>query len=199
MKVLGIYGSPREGGNTDLLLDSVLDGAASAGAMSSRIYVREMNISGCIECGGCDQTGVCVVRDDMQDAYDELIEARVIFLASPVFFYSMTGQVKLFIDRCQALWSRRRIEKTADKRRSRDGGAGYLIMAAAAAGDNLFAGSEVTARYFFATLDKSYGGGLFVTAEEKGDILKKPEELKRAFEFGRDATLRELRPQGGLT
>jgi len=69
MKVLGIYGSPRKGGNTDQLLDKVLEGARSAGAEVKRVYTRELNLCGCIECGGCDKTGECVVQDDMQKVY----------------------------------------------------------------------------------------------------------------------------------
>ena len=67
MKALGIYGSPRKKGNTDQLLDSALEGANASGAEILRVYVRDLNISGCLECGGCDETGVCVVKDDMED------------------------------------------------------------------------------------------------------------------------------------
>ena len=65
-KVLGIYGSPRKRGNTDQLLDKALEGARSAGAETHGIHVRDLKMSGCIECGGCDKTGKCVVKDDMQ-------------------------------------------------------------------------------------------------------------------------------------
>jgi len=60
MKVLGIYGSPRKGGNTDQLLDKVLEGAQSSGAEVKKVYTRDLNLCGCIECGGCDKTGECV-------------------------------------------------------------------------------------------------------------------------------------------
>jgi hypothetical protein len=65
VKVLGIYGSPRKGGNTDLLLDRILEGAQAAGAEVESIYARKLKISGCIECGSCDDTGECAVHDDM--------------------------------------------------------------------------------------------------------------------------------------
>jgi len=119
IKVLGIYGSPRKGGNTDILLDQALAGAAEAGADIKRIYARKLKISGCLECGGCDETGECVVQDEMTEVYPLLVEAEVIFLASPIFFYGVTAQVKLLIDRVQALWNRRRLEKPADKLKSR--------------------------------------------------------------------------------
>ena len=98
MNVLGIYGSPRKKGNTDQLLDRALEGAQSAGAQISKIYARDLNISGCIECGGCDKTGKCVVEDDMQSVYPLLEQADVVFLASPIFFYGVTAQAKLLIE-----------------------------------------------------------------------------------------------------
>ncbi|MFH1491579.1 MAG: flavodoxin family protein, partial [Pseudomonadota bacterium] len=69
MKVLGIYGSPRKKGNTDQLLDRALEGAEAEGAEVTRVYARDLKMSGCIECGGCDKTGQCVVKDDMQTVY----------------------------------------------------------------------------------------------------------------------------------
>ncbi|MBN1497669.1 MAG: flavodoxin family protein [Spirochaetes bacterium] len=197
MNVLGIYGSPRKGGNTDLLLDRVLDGAASAGGELSRIYVRDMVFSGCVECGGCDETGVCIVRDDMQEAYLKLVESRVIFLASPVFFLGPSSQTKAFIDRAQALWRRRMITKTASERKRRAGGAGYLVMAAATLGPEQFRGSELTVKYFFDALDMSYNGAAFFKAEQKGSILESPEELDRAYEFGKSAVAALTAEEGG--
>ena len=67
MKVLGIYGSPRKGGNSDQLLDKALEGARAAGAETKAVYARDLKMSGCLECGGCDETGECIIRDDMND------------------------------------------------------------------------------------------------------------------------------------
>ena len=106
MKVLGIYGSPRKGGNTDVLLDEALRGAGITGAEVSPVRCCDLKISGCAECGGCDQTGVCVIDDDMQEVYPKLLEANVVILASPIFFYGISSQAKALIDRCQAMWCR---------------------------------------------------------------------------------------------
>jgi multimeric flavodoxin WrbA len=191
MKVLGIYGSPRKSGNSDILLDRALEGAGSAGGEVLRIYVRDMDFSGCTECGGCDKTGECTVVDDMQNAYGLLLESRIVILASPVFFLGLSAQVKAFIDRSQALWRRRMIMKTKAERKRHDGGRGYLIMVGASGGPEQFTGSEYTAKYFFDTLDKSYGGGAFFRAEEKGSILDDQHALKRAYDLGKDAVMAE--------
>ena len=86
MKVLGIYGSPRKNGNSDLLLQEALKGAQSLGAETQTIRSFDLKISGCHECGACDKTGVCVIKDDMDEIYPKLVESEVIILASPMFF-----------------------------------------------------------------------------------------------------------------
>jgi multimeric flavodoxin WrbA len=188
VKVLGIYGSPRKGGNTDLLLDRILEGAQAAGAEVESIYARKLKISGCIECGSCDDTGECAVHDDMDTVYPLLQEADVIFLASPNFFYNVTAQVKLLIDRSQAMWSKKLLEKTPEQRRKYDGGKGYLICVGATKGKNLFVGVELTAKYFFDALDMSYEGGLLLDRiEAKGEIKKHPDALEQGLNLGKSA------------
>jgi multimeric flavodoxin WrbA len=196
MKVLGIYGSPREAGNSDLLLDQVLEGAKSAGAEITRIYVRDLKISGCQECGGCDKTGECVNSDGMDSVYPLLWDTPIIFLSSPIFFYGFPAQAKMLVDRSQALWSKRMLEKTPEGRKSYDHGRGYLIAVGATKGKNLFEGVELTAKYFFDALDKHYEGGLFFRAVEgRGDISQNPTALQEAHELGKKAVLDYPLPQ----
>ncbi|MBA4393741.1 MAG: flavodoxin family protein [Desulfobacca sp.] len=185
MKVLGIFGSPREDGNSDLLLDKVLEGAGSAGAEIEKVYVRDLNISGCQECGGCDKTGECVISDEMDTIYPLLWDAEIVVLSSPIFFYGITSQAKALIDRSQALWSKRMLEKSPEQRKQYDHGRGYFIAVGATKGKNLFEGVHLTAKYFFDALDKNYEEGLFFRAVEgKGNIAEHPTALKEAFDFG---------------
>ncbi len=186
MKVLGIYGSPRKGGNSDLLLDRALEGAGETGAEIRRVYVRELNLGGCRESGGCDKTGRCVVQDDMQTVYPLLLESDAVILSSPIFFYNVPAQLKALIDRGQAMWSKRMIEKTKEESGQYHGGKGYLIAVGATKGERLFDCAELTARYFFDALDMSYVGGLFFRRLEKGDdALKRPEILDEAHAWGK--------------
>jgi len=188
IKVLGIYGSPRKGGNSDQLLDKALEGARDAGAETKAVYARDLKMCGCLECGGCDKTGKCVVEDDMQSVYPLLEEADIIFLASPIFFYGLTAQAKALIDRSQALWSKRMLKKTPEERKSYDSGRGYLIAVGATRGKNLFEGSQLTALYFFDALDMNYDGGIFFRSLEKKTAVKKtPETLQEAYNMGRKA------------
>jgi multimeric flavodoxin WrbA len=185
MNVLGIYGSPRKGGNTDRLLDKALEGARAAGAEVHTVYVRDLKMSGCIECGGCDKTGKCVVEDDMQSVYPLLEKADVIFLASPIFFYSLTAQAKALIDRAQAMWAKQQIERTPEEKKMHTRGRGYLITVGATRGKNLFEGAQMVARYFFDALNMSYEGGIFFRRLEKKTAVKEnPEALQEAFNLG---------------
>jgi multimeric flavodoxin WrbA len=185
MKVLGIYGSPRKGGNTDQLLDKALEGARSAGAEIKTVYVRDLKMCGCIECGGCDKTGKCVVEDDMQTVYPLLEEADVIFLASPIFFYSVTAQVKALIDRTQANWSKQQLKQSQEEKEMFKRGRGYLITVGATRGKNLFEGVQLVARYFFDALSMSYDGGIFFRSLEKRTAVRdNPDTLQEAFNLG---------------
>jgi multimeric flavodoxin WrbA len=185
MKVLGIYGSPRNGGNSDLLLDQALEGARQAGAETNAVYVRKLKLSGCLECGGCDKAGACVVEDDMTQIYPLLEAAQAIILSVPIFFYNVPAQAKALIDRTQACWAKRLLTK-GRQRGTFDGGRGYLIAVGATKGQNLFQGVELTAKYFYDAMDMSYEGGLMYRGiEAKGSISDHPEALKEALGLGR--------------
>ena len=121
----------------------------------------------------------------MQDVYPLLESADAILLATPIFFYGMAAQVKAVVDRCQAMWAGRMLNKTAAERKSYDSGKGYLIAVGATVGKNLFYGVDMVARYFYDALDMSYEEGLFVRkVDTKKAILEHPEELEKAFELG---------------
>ncbi|MFO7786009.1 MAG: flavodoxin family protein [Thermodesulfobacteriota bacterium] len=192
MKVLGIYGSPRKGGNTDQLLDQALEGARSAGAEIDSVYARRLDMSGCLECGGCDDTGQCVVQDDMQEVYPRIEEAGIIFLASPIFFYGLTSQAKAVVDRAQALWSKRKLSKPFEEWKNYESGRGYLIAAGATRGKNLFQCVQLQARYFYDALDMAYEGGVFFRRlEDKNAVQENPETLQEAFSLGLSAVRSE--------
>lgn len=186
-KVVGIYGSPRKGGNTDLLLDSALKGCQEHGDNITKVYVRDLDISGCIGCDGCAKTGICVIKDDMQDVYPFINAADVIILASPIFFYGVTSQLKALIDRGQAMWWRTRGGKGSEKtKQNARKGRGYLIAVGATRGKNLFECAKMTARYFFDALGMSFEGGCFFPGiESKGAIKEHPDSLQQAYDLCR--------------
>lgn len=104
MKVLVINGSPRAQGNSDLLCDEFLRGAREAGHQGEKISLREKNIAPCKACYACFKTGRCVQRDDMEEVLEKVAACDVIVLASPTYFLTMSGQMKVFIDRLLPKW-----------------------------------------------------------------------------------------------
>ena len=105
-KVLILSGSPRKGGNSDLLCDEFMRGAAEAGNDVEKIRVAEKKIGFCSACYYCRQSeGICAKKDDMADILQKMIDADVIVLASPVYFYSIDAQMKALIDRTLARWT----------------------------------------------------------------------------------------------
>lgn len=103
MKVLGIVGSPRKKGNTDVLVQQVLDGAAEAGAEVEKIYINDMEFKGCQGCGFCNFQDYCKLEDEMTPVYDKIKEADGFVFGSPIYFAQFTGQMRLFLDRCYSL------------------------------------------------------------------------------------------------
>ena len=99
-KVLIISSSPRQGGNSDILCEQFSLGAKEAGYTVEKIFLRKHKINYCLGCGVCNNTHSCVQKDDMKALLDKMINADVIVLATPVYFYTMDGQLKTFIDRC---------------------------------------------------------------------------------------------------
>lgn len=104
--VLILSGSPRRGGNSDLLCDEFLRGASEAGNQAEKIFLRGKKIAPCNACYHCSRNGgKCAIRDDMTEILDKMQAADVIVMASPVYFYSIDAQMKAVIDRCVARWT----------------------------------------------------------------------------------------------
>lgn len=104
-KVLILSGSPRKGGNSDLLCDEFMRGAQEAGHNVEKIRVSEKKIAPCSACYYCRQSGgECAHKDDMGSVLQKMIDADVIVLASPVYFYAISAQLKAVIDRTVARW-----------------------------------------------------------------------------------------------
>lgn len=184
LKVLGIAGSPRRGGNTDLLLAEVMKGAASKGAIVNTIILSNLDISPCQHCDACLETGRCRIEDDMQMVYNELEQADRIVLASPIQFMGVSAQAKAMIDRCQAMWARKYVlnQPPLGDRRERKG---LFISVGGRKASNMFEPAVVTVKSLFTVLDITYAGELlFPGVDEKGAIARNPDALNQAFLAG---------------
>lgn len=194
--VMALYGSPRQGGNTEILLDEFLRGAASEGASVDRLYIHDAAISPCRGCEACFQNGRCIITDDMEQIYPRLLAADIVVLASPIFFYGVAGGTKVLIDRTQALWGRKYVLNDPALGKEGKKRMGFFISAGGTKGPKMFEGAVMTVKYFFDAFNVQYAGELLVRqVDAKGDVLKQPQALAEASTAGR-SLVQEFRGQG---
>lgn len=174
-RVLILSGSPRKGGNSDLLCDELARGAREAGHQVEKIRVAEKKIGYCRACYACRETGVCAIQDDMAEILRKMIDANVIVLASPVYFYSIDAQLKTVLDRTVARWLEVKEKEF------------YYIVTAAdeerTAADTTLACFRGYAECVEGAEEKGviYGMGTY----EKGEILGKS-AMREAYETGKN-------------
>ena len=173
-KVLILSGSPRKNGNSDVLCDEFMKGALEAGHEVEKIRVAEKKIGYCRACYACKETGVCAIKDDMAEVLQTMIDADVLVLASPVYFYSIDAQLKALIDRTVARWLEVKNKEF------------YYIVTAA---DEELSSADTTLACFrgYAECVEGakemgiiYGMGTY----EKGEIIDKP-AMTEAYEMGK--------------
>lgn len=183
VKVIGLMGSPRIGGNSDALLDAALSGAREAGGTIEKIIIEKLDLRGCRECDSCMNTGNCRFHDDMELIYDLIDQLDVMIISCPVFFSGVPGQLKMMIDRCQCIWARKFIkgEKVGGGRK-RVGG----IMLVGGRERSNFEGLILTLKTFFLTINVELAAQLvFAGIDKKGAIFDHPTALADARELGK--------------
>ena len=174
-KVLILSGSPRKGGNSDILCDEFAKGALDAGNQVEKIFVAEKQIAMCTGCYFCKtHEGTCIFHDDMGDILQKIIDCDVLVLSSPVYFYSISAQLKAVIDRTVARWT-----EIANKDLY------YIATSAEEEKDTLdttLACFHGFARCIDGYEEKGtlYGKGVY----EKGAVLNRPELTLIAYEMG---------------
>lgn len=176
MKLLGFAGSPRVGGNSDVLLDEVLSGAVAAGAEVEKICLNKLSIRPCQACEGCrKEQRRCVVQDDMQALYDKLNAADAWVLATPVYWWGPSAQLKLMVDRWYGM---------PDKRQNLPGKRVGLVVTL---GDDDHKTAQPTLQMFrdaFDYLHMDLAEPLVVSAMERGEVKGNAAALARARQLG---------------
>lgn len=174
-KVLVLSGSPRKGGNSDLLCDQFAKGAKEAGHMVEKIRVCEKKIAPCLGCYYCQtHKDQCAIKDDMPALVDKIQAADVVVLASPVYFYSINAQLKAVIDRCVRSWERIRDKEF------------YYIMTAAEDAKHTMDTTLACLRGFADCLEGSQEKGVLYGkgAYEKGSVKGLP-VFEQAYKMGK--------------
>lgn len=174
MIALGLLGSPRRKGNSDILLTGFMEELGRLGIHTRIIDVTRQNIKPCREISVCETDGYCPIQDDMPTTiYPMLREADIVVMASPIYFYSVSAQLKALIDRSQALWARKYALRLNDPRHAVR--RGFFLGVGATSGKKLFDGSILTAKYFFDGIAARFCGSLTYSAVEKrGQIEQQP-------------------------
>ncbi len=175
-KILVLSGSPRKGGNSDTLCDQFIKGAEEAGNEVEKIWVQGKKVAPCLACYYCkEHNGECAIKDAMKEILDKMATADVLVLSSPVYFYSISAQLKAVIDRTVARWLEIKNKEF------------YYIITAAATADTAKDCTLECMRGLAVCLEGSiekgviFGNGVY----EKGEIENHP-TLQQAYEMGKN-------------
>lgn len=175
-KILILSASPRRGGNSDILCDRFAQGAQESGHNVEKVFLRDKNINYCSGCYVCERTkGICTYKDDMPELLQKIIDADVLVLATPVYFYCMNAQLKTVIDRTVARYTE--IE-------NKDA---YLIATAGESGMEAMEGTITSFRGFLDCLENVREAGLILGhgVHISGEVKENPAFL-HAYEVGRN-------------
>jgi len=172
LKVIGIVCSPRINGNTEILVQEALDSARNNGADTKLIRLAKLKMAPCDGCFSCHKTGECHIKDDMQQIYDELLGADGIILGSPVYFWNVSAQTKILIDRCT---------RFIEKRGLRNKVGGAIVVTGRAGGTTAFS----TLANFFNHTRMTFAGGAIGYGTDRGEVRKDERGMAEARALGR--------------
>lgn len=174
-KVLILEGSPRPNGNSCILSDEFARGAEESGCDVEKIHITRKKIAGCLGCNACQRNnGICVQKDDMAEIQEKMTAADVIVLASPIYFYSMTGQMKTMLDRTYAFFNQL-------------AGKTFCFIITCAAPEESFTETMLAAlRGFTCCVPDSIEGGvvLGLGTNDPGDV-RQSAAMEKAYQMGR--------------
>jgi len=186
MNCLGILGSPRIGGNSDILLDQALAGAKAAGGEVEKIILAKERISGCLACEKCNEHGVCAIDDAMQEIHQKILGAGAVIHSVPVYFWSMTAQMKAYLDRWCAFFDAEWRWHKAYRPRMEGKRIGLITVC----GDSNVATADPIVHSFKTTCEftgLTWLGVVQASASAKGEIAHNEAALKEAYDLGKKA------------
>ncbi len=188
MNVIAFNGSPRRGGNTDILLAEAIRGARERAGSVTVYQLSTLNLKPCLNCGHCDDRARCIIKDDMQEIHEKIRSADRIIVASPIFFFGVSAQTKIMIDRCQTFWAEKYVHKKPVMP-GPFGRKGLLLLVGGMKKNDKNVGfecSEASVRAFFRTVNVQEHATLaFDNIDEKGAIARHPTALSDAYEAGK--------------
>lgn len=169
MTVLALHGSPRPGGFSSSLHDMVVAPLQAGGLAVTTVRVYDLAITPCTACGYCRDHPRCIFDDDMGVQYDLLRTADAVIISSPIYFSSLPGPLKLYIDRCQVLWEEGRRLPARDPWRP-----GFVIMAAGGRYAGMFGPALTVLRHFYNVLRCRYDENDYILVADTDTITGVP-------------------------
>ncbi|NLN07899.1 MAG: flavodoxin family protein [Firmicutes bacterium] len=183
--ILAVSSSPRRNGNSELLLQSFTRGLAEEGCESNTIRLNSLKIRPCQACDRCAATGECIVKDDMQGLYPQVASASALVIATPIYFGSVSAQLKLFIDRFQCWWNAKYV-LNSPKVSQNEKRPGFFISVGGLKNEKHHANALDVVKVFFHIINFHYDNCLcFQDIDQKGAIKSHPDALEKAYEAGR--------------
>jgi multimeric flavodoxin WrbA len=188
VRVLGIIGSPRKGGNTDVLVSRVLKGVVSRGGMQEKVYLEDFEIKPCKACSDCQDTGKCVIDDEFHAILEKIIAAEAIVVGSPIYARTVTAQMKALIDRVdssQVIRTRGSDGKVKFVQRIRSHKPGIVICVADTSPEHILRQAADVLTVFLKDSGTRVVDELLKNhLSAVGDVLKQQALLDRAFRIG---------------
>lgn len=181
MKALVFTGCTRKNGKTETLLNRFISGLKDSNCEVEIIDAVKTRVSPCTGCLSCEKTGNCIIKDEMQEIYQKVEEANIIVVASPVYFASVTAQLKAMIDRFQTLFSRRYILKTNTETKRK----GYLIFTAGLSNPKEIISMEVTTKFFMLSCNSTLDEMIYAMNTDYEEISE--DILNKAYDIGKRA------------
>lgn len=174
MKILALVASPRKGGNTDLLVDQVLQGAQQKGYATDKLYLYDYTISLCVDCHVCKKGDrVCCLNDEMDLIYAKMEEADVLVFGTPVYWYGPTAKMKMLLDRMRPFVENKKVK-----------GKRAVVVVPAAEGKEACCPTVEMFRLSFLYLDIELVGVVYSESYDKAEASEHPDELRAAYKLG---------------
>jgi multimeric flavodoxin WrbA len=174
MNVLALIGSPRRRGNTDLLVDEILNGCRAKGHTAEKFFLYDYTLSLCVDCRNCKKGDyTCCINDDMHRFYRLMEKADVIVFGTPLYWYGCTAKMKMFIDRMRPFVESKKLN-----------GKRAVLVVPSAEGPAACGPLVEMFRSSFKYLGMKLAGEVLAEAYEKGDIQNNKKELNRAYRLG---------------
>ena len=183
--ILAVSSSPRRNGNSELLVQSFTRGLKEEGWEINTIRINKLKFLPCQACDRCAATGECVIKDDMQSIYPQVASANAMLLATPIYFGSMSAQLKMFIDRFQCWWHAK-YNLNNPKVKLNEKRPGFFLSVGALKNKEYYVNALEVVKVFFHVINYHYYDCLcYEGIDEKGEIKSHPDALEKAYAAGR--------------